>query len=872
MARVNKLEHYVTPNLVTKAPPRLPLDVGQWRMALMSADKDRIKPLYNLYEDILLDGVLADAIEKRIDAIALTPMTFVDSEGQEVEAVTDLMDSLDWEEMLRLIMRTIFFGRTAFEVSITDGAFTCKEIPPKHINLKDKKILIKEDDRDGVNYQGRLGLVVLGKRRDFGLLLKAAPFAIYKRGGFGDWAQWIELFGMPQRIGKYNINDPESRKHLEEALSQAGSASYIIAPDGTEIENAETGTSNGTSFNDFRKACNEEMLITILGQTMTTVQGDKGARSLGEVHQEVEATKHKRDLRYTERVLNHFIKPILEAYGYPVTGGRFSYPREAQALEVSDIIQLSDIIDIPKRYLHEHFAIPMAEKGEAIARRTAMPMEIDPYIDEDEGDSDRGNKGDKGDKGDDTDKKPKEEKGLEHSDESWLGRVLRFFSIAPSGRLGAPSVTPRPTWTTAQINLADADVISQRVTSRVAEREGRDLFDGDLFLWTASDLIKAVRKALERHSYSDIPLETSYQIQQDAFVTAMEMNLFRFSAGKTLSQVQALNDAFRKSKSYSDFRERAREITSTYNERWQKTEYNTALLTAESAANYRDLMRKKRLFPYWKYVTAGDSAVRPEHAELEGVVLPCSDKKWEEIFPPNGWGCRCSVRALMAHEVEGVDEEMMRQRVIGYQNTSDWQNAKAQGWAVNRAKEATIFDSNQQYLYKLPRHGARSIDELTPEHYGLESVSKIMKKKSALAPETEWQESEVWQRTAGDSDVMMLEDYAKRQIVLTKQVFDANTQGDKGGIQQWDAAMQTLRSPDEVWVHRTPGKGGKRSVGREMMTLIRYYYDKVIVVGVHLSLDKLELTRWGELEMKKNAIKRQRRGLLVSREPQQEES
>jgi SPP1 gp7 family putative phage head morphogenesis protein len=44
------------------------------------------------------------------------------------------------------------------------------------------------------------------------------------------------------------------------------------------------------------------------------------------------------------------------------------------------------------------------------------------------------------------------------------------------------------------------------------------------------------------------------------------------------------------------------------------------------------------------YVTAGDDAVRPEHAEWEGITLPKDDDFWDDHTPPNGWNCRCVLR------------------------------------------------------------------------------------------------------------------------------------------------------------------------------------------------------------------------------------
>lgn len=43
----------------------------------------------------------------------------------------------------------------------------------------------------------------------------------------------------------------------------------------------------------------------------------------------------------------------------------------------------------------------------------------------------------------------------------------------------------------------------------------------------------------------------------------------------------------------------------------------------------------------YMYVTVGDDRVRPEHEGLDGVILPKGDPRWNEIFPPNGFSCRC---------------------------------------------------------------------------------------------------------------------------------------------------------------------------------------------------------------------------------------
>lgn len=48
----------------------------------------------------------------------------------------------------------------------------------------------------------------------------------------------------------------------------------------------------------------------------------------------------------------------------------------------------------------------------------------------------------------------------------------------------------------------------------------------------------------------------------------------------------------------------------------------------------------------YKYVTAGDTRVRPTHAAMDGVTLPKEDGWWRANTPPNGFNCRCQAIPL----------------------------------------------------------------------------------------------------------------------------------------------------------------------------------------------------------------------------------
>ena len=67
---------------------------------------------------------------------------------------------------------------------------------------------------------------------------------------------------------------------------------------------------------------------------------------------------------------------------------------------------------------------------------------------------------------------------------------------------------------------------------------------------------------------------------------------------------------------------------------------------AYAVARHQEQMSTVERFPYWRYVTVGDSRVRAAHAALDGKVLRADDPWWKTHYPPWDWGCRCIVVAL----------------------------------------------------------------------------------------------------------------------------------------------------------------------------------------------------------------------------------
>lgn len=149
------------------------------------------------------------------------------------------------------------------------------------------------------------------------------------------------------------------------------------------------------------------------------------------------------------------------------------------------------------------------------------------------------------------------------------------------------------------------------------------------------EMSEAMRKRLERSNYVFSGLKTFHELNE-AFPSLLDEN------GNRKTFERFLNDV--------------RKIDETYNSNYLRAEFNFVQASAEMAAKWERFMQDGDRY-YLQYRTAGDAKVRPTHAEMAGITLPASDSFWEEFYPPNGWGCRCSVVQVRKSKYPATDHE-----------------------------------------------------------------------------------------------------------------------------------------------------------------------------------------------------------------------
>ena len=150
----------------------------------------------------------------------------------------------------------------------------------------------------------------------------------------------------------------------------------------------------------------------------------------------------------------------------------------------------------------------------------------------------------------------------------------------------------------------------------------------------------------------------------DKMRSRLEESNWIFSGMKTFHE---LNEAFPSmldengnKKPFERFLKDVQSIDERYNKQYLRAEYGFAEASAQMASKWERFAEDGDEYNL-QYRTAGDDAVRPEHAALEGVTLPQSDRFWDSYWPLNGWNCRCTVVQVLKNKYPVTPrEEAMR--------------------------------------------------------------------------------------------------------------------------------------------------------------------------------------------------------------------
>ena len=242
--------------------------------------------------------------------------------------------------------------------------------------------------------------------------------------------------------------------------------------------------------------------------------------------------------------------------------------------------------------------------------------------------------------------------------------------------------------------------------------------------------------------------------------------------------------------------------------------------TSYMAGRYDEMKSAAEYLPYWEYYTVGDNRVRDSHAALDGTIRRYDDPFWNVWYPPNGFNCRCGVRALPQEKIDkmkakpgtGIPDyaELAKEGKITDVNISGEHKATDkflpdEGFRHNPAKVRTEwleFKVNQNS--NLPTSGTRTIlNNLNWQTAGLKEFKKMGYNTTIkLTPQTKESLTEYLNKTLPKlKTVSFVKDKTGKNIYVDINHFIRHIGKQKSRFNLAAQIRLILSEPDEVWVN-----------------------------------------------------------------------
>ncbi|WP_319774461.1 DUF935 domain-containing protein [Breoghania sp.] len=332
-----------------------------------------IEPVVNAASDEDRDIEIAEAVREHVvEAPEFVDMLddSLDALGKGYSAVETLWDRGDmwrprgyaWRDP-----RFFQFDRVSGqEVRLREeGSIDGKPLSPYSFIVHRPKL------KSGLSIRGGLARLAV-----WGFVLKAFTLK--------DWAAFLEVFGMPLRVGKYGKSaGPKEKQVLLRAVRDLGTDAAAIIPTGMEIEFIEAkGGSGNAVFGAMAEYLDAQISKGVLGQTMTTDNGSSLAQA--QVHENVRFDILRADARQLSATINRdLIRPFV-AFNF---GPQERYPTfDIPVTEAEDVKTLVDALDklipmgmeIGMADVRERIGFAAPDEGAAILRAPGKAEAVPP--------------------------------------------------------------------------------------------------------------------------------------------------------------------------------------------------------------------------------------------------------------------------------------------------------------------------------------------------------------------------------------------------------------------------------------------------------------------------------------------------------------
>lgn len=347
--------------------PHLCAEMGKRKLALLNLDWDIVPPRNATAAEKSSAEWVKDVITDGVDDFEDLILGCMDGVGHGFSAI-----ELEWRQDGKEWLPA-FFPRPQewFQLRQDRSALSLRDGSSDGAELRPFGWILHEHGKAKTGYIARMGLY----------RVLSWPF-LYKAYGIGDFAEFLEAYGLPIIVGKYAAGaTPAEKASLLRAVTALGHDARAIMPADMILEVQKItggGGSGGGSHLDMVDWADRAQSKCILGGTLTSqADGKSSTNALGNVHQEVRHDILEADARQVAGTLTrHLVYPLLALNRGGIDSLRrcprmtFDTGVPEDLVAYADALpKLSPLFNIPAAWVRERLHIPEAKDDEEVLGR-----------------------------------------------------------------------------------------------------------------------------------------------------------------------------------------------------------------------------------------------------------------------------------------------------------------------------------------------------------------------------------------------------------------------------------------------------------------------------------------------------------------------
>jgi len=366
---------------------------------LTEADGGDVRRQAELFEQMEeKDAHLLGERGKRVNAILdvefkVEPASEDSRDQQVAEFVEETISAItDWPDTLTGLQDGVGKGFSTIELhwDVSEG-----QAVPQHLSYLEQKrfsftdakgyvrkypLLLTDDETMGIEIPPWKVLFhryggLSGHATRSGIYRVCAWMYLFKNYALKDWITFCEVYGMPQRLGKYDPGASEDDKDaLITAIASLGTDAAGIISRSTEIEFVEAakGSISADLYENLVRFTNGEISKAILGQTLTAEVGKTGSYAASKTHNEVRLDILKSDGRADAATIrDQMIRPLVGFnFGWDTPVPKYTAEIEEEEDLAAKAEWVGELLDrnvtMPLSFVRREFKIPDPEEGEDV--------------------------------------------------------------------------------------------------------------------------------------------------------------------------------------------------------------------------------------------------------------------------------------------------------------------------------------------------------------------------------------------------------------------------------------------------------------------------------------------------------------------------